>query len=179
MNRGACQAARLWVVKTRLACMSPIAMLGIILQLLGTVLTGVALWGELGDRQPKVRPPERPQVKNPWKGEWRSSFRSAPGHEVRDWLRRTNDRSGLLGRRGEVHPEVVSLARYMSQVFKETRTDLGSDWQRQERDQAELHAATVALFDSFQEAHAATRQRVRLEMVGLFIVAVGTVLSSF
>lgn len=72
----------------------------------------------------------------------------------------------------------MAMAEYVRDVFRETRSDLRDDWQRQERDQAALHGATVDLFESLQTAHSGMRLRVRREMLGLALVMAGTVVSA-
>lgn len=160
--------------------MTTTEILGLCLQLFGTALAAFALTGEWRDRRPKVRPPARPHVSNPWEGKWKTR----PGHiSERDRERyrrnlRSANSSFTVSARDRTDPDMLNMAEFMASVFRETRENLREDWDRQERGNAQLHAATTALFRSLQEAHRATRRRVLLEMAGLLIVALGTVVSS-
>ena len=160
-------------------------LVGLALQALGTLVTGWALKDEYGNRRPAVRPPARPPVRNPWEGKWAARVQRVPSHERERWHRTVADSTrnpfggGRMVQRAGPDPEVVRMAEYIRDVFAEARDGLRDDWDRQDRAEKDLHASTVALFDSLQSTHEATRRRVRVEMVGLAIVMLGTILSSF
>ena len=160
--------------------MTYVAMIGLAVQLFGAVLTGHALAGEWFGRRSRVKPPGRPRVRNPWEGSWQSKLGHVSALDRQRYQRGIAGKDHVSSLRGAgSDPELVSMAIWARDVFTEAREGLRVDWDRQNQGHEVLHAATVDLFDALQDAHSATRQRVKLEMTGLGLVIVGTVLSSF
>ncbi len=66
---------------------------------------------------------------------------------------------------------------WMRDVNDETRSRLAVAWDYQSKHLGDLVSTSSALLTTIRQMQVATRRRVLLEMAGLLMVAVGTVLS--
>ena len=89
------------------------------------------------------------------------------GSRARPWLK---DPTG--------DPEVTASIGWMRDVNDETRSRLAVAWDYQSKHLGDLVSTSSALLTTIRQMQVATRRRALLEMAGLLMVAVGTVLSS-
>jgi hypothetical protein len=153
------------------------ALVGTRLQLAGTAVALAALILELLDKPAKLSRPahgKRPRRKNPWA---QPSRTPAPRVTTGD---RRRDQSGPSVA-GQADPYAKAVGKYLGHVIAEYRDAAADDWERQRKVDEELRVADRRIVEEqkrlLEEQHAATRTRVRFEMAGLVVVAIGTVIS--
>lgn len=142
--------------------------IGLGLQLIGTVVTAVALLLDVLDK-PDLEPPTRsqrwPERQNPW-GVPASRVIDGAGYDR--WLE-------SMRRAGGSMRNVQGPGAAIEEGFEIYRKAAGEDWRRQVAVDEQIMAEQLRLF---RDQHERTRRRVTVEFVGLLVVAVGTIVSS-
>lgn len=165
---------------------------GFALTVIGTLITGGALMGERRHGH-EVRVYDLPRLPgrkaNPWVQPLklpRLRHRSQANRDRQQWAQ---GQGGLFGRpdpgtqfRGS-DPDVLELTEYLTAWLKERERLAAAEWDRQTRLDREVLEAIKLSFTEQSAAlvaqQNATRARVQVEMTGLSIALVGTVLAAF
>jgi hypothetical protein len=89
----------------------------------------------------------------------------------------------MIGPRNRgTHPDTLALAGWVAGVIQEYLERAAGDWRRQQELETDLRRADEELrqeqADQAFRQHEATRRRVVIEMIGLVIVAVGTIVGT-
>ncbi len=149
---------------------------GLALQVVGTGVAGLALRGEWRDRVPKVPTSGNGNRRNPFERGSLVTVPFVPGYRMRE------SKYGQIGTSSGQRPasveSVEAVAQWTAKVNKETREWLAADWDAQERAIRDLMERTETFLSSIRETQQATRRRVLLELLGLFLVTLGTFVSS-
>lgn len=158
--------------------------LGLLLQIGGLVVAGVALVVELGAdvglggsslKQPRRR-------ENPWQAKVKAKVKRTSSLDRAAYRARLQGRPGLYGDPGS-DPDSLNATEYIADRIIEREQAAASDWAAQRREYLELHAEITKLFEQqglmLDEQQAAVRRRVRVEFSGLFFAMLGTLISGF
>lgn len=143
---------------------------GLLLQVIGTVIAGLALRGEWLDRTPVLPERATSERENPFKHG--STAASQPVRVYRPGL-------GMPSRpEYEAKQNAEQMKRRLQATDQETRGTLASDWEVQERTMRDLMDRSDTFLTAIRETQQATRRRVLWELLGLSLVTVGTFVSS-
>lgn len=157
--------------------------IGLALQLVGTALAAAALFAEWRD-DATLTPGARRRVAskrdNPWQKPLTNvRLRRVHRHERTDHERRLQTRGpGAAG----THPDTLAVAEYFLQWIRAREDLMTKDWERQLKYDIEVNKELGRIVDEqlrlLREDQESTRSRVRVEMLGLLLVAIGTVIST-
>jgi len=75
------------------------------------------------------------------------------------------------------NPDLEALEEQLIKVEERRRVQLAADWARQEQALQALYVSNADLLASLQRRHRVTRWRILLEMLGLVLAVVGTLIA--
>lgn len=163
---------------------------GVTIQLVGLLVAAGALIAEARDPRPRSSIEPLEAVDNPWARPLGVSRRIV-GHSERAAFRRELEgRAGAASQRSVAgggmpshpntsarNPDLEALDDYQARAEDVRRGRLSDDWDRQEAGLRALYTGNAELLDALQQRDRAARRRLLLEMLGILLAVIGTVVA--